>query len=64
MRIYFWITIISILIKETVAQAYTVDLVGPLSASAFNCIYHNGYTYAIVRAYSLDKGGSVDRKIV
>jgi len=40
------------------------DIVGPLTTTAFGCLYSAGYPDAIVRAYSLDNGGSVDPNAV
>jgi len=60
MKSIVFILLAALLISQTVAQGNTLDIVGPLTATAFGCLASDGYQLAIVRAYSLDNGGSVD----
>jgi len=58
-RITF-ILLTALLISQTMAQGQILDIVGPLTQTAFGCLAEDGYQFAIVRAYSLDNGGSID----
>ena len=60
MKSIVFILLAALLISQTVAQGNTLDIVGPLTTTAFGCLASDGYQLAIVRAYSLDNGGSVD----
>jgi len=59
-----FILLAALLVSQTVAQANMFDIVGPLTKTAFGCLANEGYQIAIVRAYSLDNGGSVDPNAV
>ena len=64
MKIIAFMLIAALLVSQTVAQGNTLDIVGPLTTTAFGCLASDGYQLAIVRAYSLDNGGSVDPNAV
>jgi hypothetical protein len=64
MKIIAFMLIAALLVSQTVAQGNTLDIVGPLTATAFGCLASDGYMLAIVRAYSLDNGGSLDPNAV
>ena len=70
MKSIAFILLAALLISQTVTQGpqsiwlKTLDIVGPLTATAFGCLHGDGYQVAIVRAYSLDNGGSLDPNAV
>jgi len=64
MKSIAFILLAALLISQTVAQGNVLDIVGPLTTTAFGCLASDGYQLAIVRAYSLDNGGSLDPNAV
>jgi len=67
MKNIVFILLAALLISQTMTQVQPVsviDIVGPLSKTAFDCLAKDGYQNAIVRAYSLDNGGSIDPNAV
>jgi len=64
MKSIAFILLAALLVSQTMAQGQIIDIVGPLTATAFGCLASDGYQLAIVRAYSLDNGGSLDPNAV
>jgi len=48
------ILLVALLVGQSVVQASVLDIVGPLTSSAFSCLASDGYQDVIVRAYSLN----------
>jgi len=67
-----FILLAALLISQTMTQVTiptlptisVIDIVGPLTTTAFGCLANDGHQNVIVRAYSLDNGGSVDPNAV
>jgi K+ transporter len=59
-----FILLAALLVSQTVVQSQVLDIVGPLTKTAFGCLASQGYHVAIVRAYSLNNGGSIDPNAV
>jgi len=64
MKIIAFILLAALLVSQTLTQPPVFDIVGPLSATAFGCLAQEGFQQVIIRAYSLDNGGSLDPNAV